>query len=66
MGDKYQEMLRELVDAILESNTGREIDSGCNGDGPVANAMVLLGMAPDVDAATDMIFGPEEDEDGCD
>lgn len=56
----FKDMLRELVEAILEGEAGREIDAGCDGDGPVANAIVLLDMAPDVEAATEMIFGPDE------
>ena len=52
----YKAALQYLVDTILEGESGGEIDAGCNGDGPLANAMVALGMYPDVEEATDAIY----------
>lgn len=51
------EILKNLVEAILEgTDCGAEIDAGCNGEGPLAEAMVYLGLASDLDEATDKIY----------
>ena len=57
---------KELVEAIMEGESGRDIDAGCGGDGPLAHALVILDMAPDTMSAADMIFGPDEFEEEFD
>lgn len=57
--DKYKAALRDLVDAIHDSDAAREIDAGCNGDGPLANALVALGDFKNSEQATDAIFGED-------
>ena len=55
--------LRNLVDAIMESEAGPDIDAGCDGLGPLAEALVALGDYKDTFEATDAIFGDREVED---
>lgn len=54
--DQWKEILKELVVVALESEAGVEIDAGCNGEGPLAKAMVSLGMAKDLNEATNKIY----------
>lgn len=52
-----KEILQDLVDAALACEAGRELDAGCDGDGPLAKAMVKLKMAKNTEEATDIIYG---------
>lgn len=65
MEDKLtaEDVLRNLVETIMEGESGGEIDAGCDGEGPLAQALVFLGMADDEEKATDMIYG---DYEACD
>lgn len=67
-----EDVLKNLVEAIIGgTECGPEIDAGCNGEGPLAEAMVHIGMAKDLDEATNIIydgrdydgFNPDEEED---
>lgn len=48
--------LADLVDAIMESDAGREIDAGCNEEGPLATALVALGRYKTLKRATKAIW----------
>ena len=61
--NKHRLALIELVETILEGESGRDIDAGWDSDGPLARSMVLLGMARDTEEATIQIFGPDEEGD---
>lgn len=50
--------IENLKEALTEyPEAGVELDSGCSGDGPVANFLVAFGVYDDIDQATDAIFG---------
>lgn len=55
--DKYKSALRELVDAILESGVAADIEAGCDGHGPIVEAMIVLGESFKV--ANKMIWGED-------
>lgn len=53
----FKYLLRELVDSIVGSDAAREIDAGCDGDGPLAHALVGLGDYKNLRQATKSIYG---------
>jgi hypothetical protein len=57
-----KDALADLVDAIMENDAGREIDAGCDGEGPLATALVALGRYKTLKKATDAIWPEGYDE----
>lgn len=55
----YRDALKELVLYILETEAGREIDAGCDGEGPLAIAMVQCGISRTTSSATKRIYGAD-------
>lgn len=56
----YKTELRVLVHTILECGAARDIDAGCEGNGPVALALVALGESNE--AANKIIWGDDYDD----
>jgi hypothetical protein len=54
-----EEEYRELLEAVLNSGVAADIDAGCEGYGPIANAMVRFGKTRK--AANQEIFGKDAD-----
>jgi len=60
MTTDYKIELQTLVDALIESDAAREIDAGCDGFGPVANALIALGKT--YEEANLLVWGDDADE----
>lgn len=60
MSDKYKDALTDLVETIMEAQCGGEIDAGCDGEGPLARALVILGKFKTTKRATKEIYGDYE------
>lgn len=64
-----EKALIELVDSLIDTDQAAEIDAGCDGEGPMARALVALGRHPDLESATAAIYkntGGESDDEGGD
>ena len=54
-----KECLEDLVNALQGTDAAHEVDAGCEGNGPLARAMVKLGRFKSTDEATDAIYGDD-------
>lgn len=61
MGTKKQleAALLDIITACIDSEAAKEIDAGCNGEGPVATAMILMGKT--FEGANQEIWGEDYD-----
>lgn len=56
----FKDVLVELVEAIEGTDAAREIDAGCEGEGPFATALVAVGKYKTLKKATKSIYGDWE------